>query len=376
MRQQLLAYPYIKELAYRSKIDPYELSLILRSIEESVLRSILRGSESVETLNDLKLGVETSYNALSTQAGLLFNYSNIPAGESGCLFATSFDVVEGTARKDPIAGITTLNWDPNRNYTKVPRYDSDADGISDQVAPSVQVLVDGTYRSSENKVYNSLNRSNKSFWIEEVSTTDHEIEIRLPPSINKNFNYIEVVPFPVFGVQISGITYQDSLSVDQVLYDENDPTYSFYNSSGPLVLHLSPKETNGTFKFFVRATHGVIGFSNIDVAMIDYKDEEQTALFKIANLPFETTTDYMINTVDLDFYVNGFNTYSEFIKEVAIVSGDNKITLSTINQGVNQLGQSITVEAGDSMYLSVIMKEHNTTSPVFRGCKLTYEVTT
>lgn len=372
-KQQLLAYPYVEELEYRSKIDPYKMNLMLRSIEESVLRGILRGSESLETLNDLKLGVESSYLALQGNAISLLGYTNIP---SGYAFATSFDVVV-SGRQDRVAGITTLDWDTNRCYTKVPRYDTDNDGIADQVSPSVQMLVDGTLRSYENKAYNSLNRNNKSFWIESAANGEHNIEIRLPPSINKNFNYFEIIPFPMFGMEILEVKYQDSLSVDQVIFSSGN--YPFYAATGPLVMHISPKETNGTFKIKVRCDYGVIGFSSIDFAMVDYKDEVQTTYLKIMNLPSKTGI-YTLKTIDIDFYVHEQNAFDEFISEVSLVnmpseSADQKVTLNTISHDDYTFPAGQTLELTDQyMYLKIVMKEHNTTSPVIRGCKLTYEV--
>lgn len=376
-KQQLLAYPYIEELGYRNKIDTYKMNLMLRSIEESVLRSILRGSESLETLQDLKLGVETSYNAIQSKTASILGYAMIPAGT---LFATSFDEVEG-GRQDKVAGVTTLEWDTNRRYTKIPRYDSDNDGIADQVSPNVTVLVDSTPRSTDNKVYNALNRDNKSFWIESATNGEHEIEIQLPPTINKNFNYIELIPFPMFGIEILSVTYQDVFNSEKTLFSSTDNQYAFYDNSGPLIMHLSPKETNGTFKIRVNVTHGAIGFASIDIGMIDYKDEIQTVYMKLMNVPNRTvTTVYTLNDLDLDFYVNEAVVFDDYIREVAITNGTSSgadkvpVTGSLSHSTYSFNGQTITLTTSQDMYLKIVIKEHNTTTPVFRGCKLTYEV--
>lgn len=375
-KQQLLAYPYITELKYREKIDEYKMNLMLRSIEESVLRSILRGSESKETLEDLRLGVETSYNALESHASKLFGYSNIAPGT---LFSTSFDEAQG-GRQDKVAGVTTLDWDGNRKYTRIPRYDSDNDGIADQVSPSVQVLVDDVPRNSENKVYNALNRSNTSFWIEEIANGDHTVEIQLPPSISKQFNYVELVPFPMFGMEILSVTYQDTLSTPQTLYSKSSKPYRFYNNTGPLVMHVKPKETNGTFVITVRTTHGAIGFSNIDIAMVDYRDEVQTVYMKVMNLPARTgTTTYTLDTFKMDFYINGATSYNKFISEVSITNGTtasaDKVTIENVNHETYSMnGQTLQLTTSQNMYVKIVMREHNTTTPVIRGCKITYEV--
>jgi hypothetical protein len=375
-KQQLLAYPYIEELGYRNKIDTYKMNLMLRSIEESVLRSILRGSESSDTLNDLKLGVETSYNAIQSKTASIIGYSMIPVGT---LFATSFDEVTG-GRQDLVAGVTTLEWDINRRFTKIPRYDSDNDGIADQVAPSVAILVDGTPRHTDNKVYNALNRNNKSFWVE-AATGEHEIEIQLPPTLNKNFNYIELIPFPMFGMEILHVTYQDSFSTEQTIFDSTDTQYAFYDSSGPLIMHLAPKETNGTFKIRVNATHGALGFSSIDIGMIDYKDELQTVYMKFMNVPSRAgATTYTLNDLSLDFYINEAVVFDDYIKEVSITNGtsagDDKVTVTggLSHTAYSFNGQTITLDTNQNMYLKIVIREHNTTTPVIRGAKLTYEV--
>jgi hypothetical protein len=375
-KQQLLAYPYVEELSYRNKIDTYKMNLMLRSIEESVLRCILRGSESAETLSDLKLGVETSYNAIQSKTSSIIGYAMIPAGT---LFATSFDEVTG-GRRDVVGGITTLEWVTNRRFTKIPRYDIDNDGIADQVAPSVTILVDGTPRSIDNKAYNALNRNNKSFWIESA-TGEHDIEIQLPPTLNKNFNYIELIPFPMFGMEILSVTYQDVYSVDTVIFDSTDKQYAFYDNSGPLIMHLSPKETNGTFKIKVNVTHGALGFSSIDIGMIDYNDQLQTVYMKFANVPSRTaTTIYTLNDLSLDFYVNEAIVFDNYIQEVAITNGTDSgadkvaVTGSLSHNTYSFNGQTITLSTSQDMYLKIVIKEHNTTTPVIRGVKLTYEV--
>lgn len=374
-RQQLLAYPYVDELKYRSKIDPYKMNLMLRSIEESVLRSILRGSESKEQLQDLNLSVISSYAAMAAQSVRYLHLYSIPEGIG---FADSFrDVLKQGARTDYVGGITTLDWNTNRQYTKIPRYDSDNDGIPDLVSPSVVMLLDGSPRNPDNKIYNCLNRSNRSFWIEEATTGEHTIEIQLPPSLNKNFNYIELAPLPVFGMKIKRVEYQDSRSNYQTIYDSNIASYKFYSDVGPLVMHLAPKETNGTFRITVEALAGInaIGFSSIEIALIDYIDTQQTAYLTFWNIG---TGNITLEYLDLDFYVDGATDYSNFITELAITNAANplievKKSITTISHDRYYFnGEQIMIS--DKMYLKVVLKENNMTTPVIRGCKLKYEV--
>ena len=377
-RQQLLAYPHIEEIIYRSKIDPYKINLMLRSIDESVLRCLLRGSESQDLHKDLRLGVNASYLGLASQASQFLMLQSLQAGVA---VASSFDNVNtlNGGKVDSVGGVTTLSWDTKRHVTKIPRYDTDNDGIADHVSPAVVMIVDNEVRTPDNKAYNCLNRSNRSFWIEEAAAGDHTIEIQLPPSINKAFNYIELAPFPAFGMKIKRIEYQDIYSNWQTLFHNEDKQYKFYNDSGPLVMHFSPKETNGTFKITVTALSGVdvIGFSSIDIARIDYEDRSQTVYLRFNNLKGPKTVN--LSSINVDFYIDHETlNYGDFITELALTNiadplTETKVMISKATHETYYFsGDSLTLGSGEHMHFKVIMKENNMTTPVIRGCKLTY----
>lgn len=380
-RQKLIAYPYINEIKYREKIDPHQLNLMLRSIDESSLRAILRGSEISNLYDKLNLGVVSSYNALASHVGSLFSYDSVPSGNA---FATAYDTVNttGGGNQDRVAGIVTLDWDKNKRYSKIPRYDSDADNVPDTVSPNVEIWVDGTLRNTDDDAYNMLNRKNDSFWIEQAASGVYTVQINLPPSLNKLFNYVEISPFPMFGNQITKVRYQNEQSQWETIYNEADQDYLFYSSSGPLVMHQTPKQTNGTFEITVNVADGIeaIGFSNFDVGLIDYKDEVQTFYMKFMNMPPRTsTTSYNLVKSQVDFYIHEAIKNDNFITEMAIVnstdgSGDT-VTIGKITNAEYSFGnQAIDLDPGEDLYLKVVMKEVNNTSPVFRGCYLTYEV--
>lgn len=374
-RQKLLAYPYIDEIEYREKIDPYKLNLILRSIEESVLRSILRGSELTDLLSRLNLGVTTSYLSLSKHVGTLLSYQNL---DSEVAFATAYDqvITASGGFQDRVAGVVTLSWDNDRKYSKIPRYDTDNDSIPDYVSPAVSIYIDGTPRTTDNSVYQMLSRRNDAFWIEQISAGTHTIQINLPPSLSKTFNYIELAPFPVFGVEINKVEYQDPSSIWNTIYDIDTKDYKFYNNSGPLVMHLSPKETNGVFKVTceVDSAIGVLGFSSMDFGLIDYKDEVQTVYMKFENISASTVK---LIASELDFYINDNINFNKFISELAITNSTSgtgdKIPIQEISNESYSFG-SQTIDATNGLYLKIVMNEVNRTTPVIRGCKLTYEV--
>jgi hypothetical protein len=212
--------------------------------------------------------------------------------------------------------------------------------------------------------------------VEQIAAGTHTVQINLPPSINKLFNYIEIVPFPVFGVTISGVEYQDASSKWNTIYEVGAKDYKFYNNSGPLVMHLAPKETNGVFRITcgVDSEIGVIGFSNVDFGLIDYLDNIQTVYFKFENVPASSIN---LNTISIDFYINDSVKADKYITELAITNttdgSGSSVPIRTINTDDYSFGGQ-SIDATNGLYFKVVMKEINRTSPVFRGCKLAYEV--
>lgn len=367
--QQLLAYPIMEKLEYRQKIDPDQLNVMLRSLEESVLRSLLKCTEITDQMESLSLGVYSSYMGLAYQDQKINQFLT---NTSGVLFATAFDPISSAVdvpcgRSNDTCGLLTLNWETARKMSKIPRQD-------EIVSPSVLVYVDSNLRSSEDSVYNIFNKSNSSFWIESVSNTSttHTLEIQLPTAINKKFNYIEILPFPLFGIEITQIDYQNELSITNSIYPTDDTV--FYTGSGPLILHLAPKSFNGTIKIYytVKENIGAMGFSNIDVGFIDYNNTDQTSY-----LPFYVPTDLgnvILTNMDLDFYVDGTTDFNSVITEIALVTsiGGSNIAVLKPVRTAQTLGNISTDLSGGVLYLKIKMREKNFTSPVFRGAKLTY----
>jgi hypothetical protein len=143
-------------------------------------------------------------------------------------------------------------------------------------------------------------------------------------------------------------------------------------------MHLSPKETNGTYRITCNVDDtgggfGPLGFSSMDFGLIDYKDETQTIYMKFENAPASTIT---LVSGEFDFYINDNIKYDKFISKLAIANsfdGTGDININTISTDkYNFAGQ--TIDATNGLYLKVVMNEINRTTPVIRGYKLTYEV--
>lgn len=379
-KNELLAYPIIDELQYRQNIDPVQLNTMLRSLDESVLRSILRGTEVEQQLNRLVMGTNQSYLAMAAQYTELRSI----AGQSG-LYATAFPSKDpclpvpgiDSMRRNSSCGVFTLDWVDENKFSKIPI----VDGI---VSPSVKILVDDVERDTSDPVYNILNRVNDSFWIEQTSLTGpnnpHTLEIQLPPSINKKLNFIEVVPFPVFGIKIKSIIYYDTQNQPHYMFTadnmDSSKTLEFYNNMGPLSIHISPVEFNNTIKieFEVDPAISSMGFSNISIAYIDY-NSSAAGYIPFENLPVYRNAIY-INTIDLDYYVdNGQVDSKEFLHFEITNTTDGTgdiITIPAITKSIQNSGKTINIIDPGKLYLKVTLSENTTTTPMFRGCYLSY----
>lgn len=381
-QNNLLAYPIIDELIYRSKIDPRQLNLMLKSIDESILRAIIRGTYINEKFSRLSLGVSAAYKSLEAHNQIYNQYPrsiNIPSGEyGGACYATAFSDTSG-GRQDKTAGLVTLNWDNNKKSSKIPVYNG-------KVNPSVSIYIDDNLREKDDPVYNILDNDGSTFWVEETTPGEHTLELRLPPSISKKFNYINIIPFPIFGIDITDITYYDLRTTAQSIYPSKDSP--FYNRSGPITLHLSPREYNNTIKITFNVKEGVntMGFTSIDISSIDYNDNSTTIIIPFENVPQVDHNGDPISTInpydiDLDFYIDGAieSDYSSFISEISIVdredSSNDVISLKKI-RGPQTIGSSyinISQPSGNNaLYLKMVINEVRLTTPAIRGAILNW----
>ena len=378
-KDNLLAYPIVEELAYRANIDAKQLNTMLRSIEESVLRSVLRGNQISDLVSRLAIGVDSSYRALDRQNQIYNTYPkpiDLPSGEyGGVMYATAFGSVEG-GRQDSIAGIVTMPWADNKKTSKIPIYDGTP-------SPAISIYVDDELRNQDDPVYNIIDDDQSTFWCEATTSGTHTIELRLPPSISKTFNYFEVIPFPVFGMNITDIEYYDNQSTPHSIYPTMDNP--FYNSGGPLVFHLAPKEFNNTIKITFEVPSGInaMGFSKIDVSSIDYNNNTSTVYLKFENVPIVDHNGLNISnisprSVDLDFFIDGVldENYNSFISEVSLVGSPGGASLLTLQR---KRGSQITPIDGifingspNELWLKIVMNEVSLTSPMIRGAKLNY----
>ena len=380
----LSVYPEITEIDYSSKIDSSDLNKQLKSIEESALRAILRSRDVTTEISRVQAGVIKSYEAMASKYGQI-NYQ-----QGNAAHATVYDIINNMTAKGKVLydnnyGIATLN--PIGSYSVIPR----GERYDGKVSPQVTLSLDSVQEGSNSVIYDALDGSNRSFWMQDAAIGEHEIQIDLPPAITKRFNYIELHPFPLYGMNIKKIEYQDFRSkrwdVTREVYGNNPLQF---NSGEVVKLYLSPKEFNGTIFVTVEATSlGVIGFSNIDIKFLDYNNTTQTGFLKFDTFGSKTKPyNFTLGSASVDYYFDGPTAQ-------AMITDANAPITCTLMQGTESAGVvtpgtwthkvnlseastldlnnvNVTLQADENMYLSFNLTEHNMTSPVLRGAKLNY----
>lgn len=385
-RQTLSVYPTIKEIGYADPINSEMLNEQFTSLQESVLRTLIRTQEINDSLTTFEAAVGAQATALGSYYSVL-NYTQ----EAGKAFLTSFDtqINSGTdgIKVDALYGYTTLKT--IANYSKIPRLE----GYDGKVSPDVKIYINGEEQAQNSSAYRALDNSTKTLWFDQFDPESEVVmEIVLPPSLTKRFNYIQLDPFPVFGFDITKITYQDLYGhyheVDEFFFGPHAPLQN--NRALPTKIFCAPKEFNGTIKIYGKTlANGFFGFSNIDIGFMDFNDtthEGYAEFLEFRNNSASPKT-YSLKSALIDFYFDSATANSLIsAKDVmtaqiiastvidGVLQGSTKykvIDLST-NREHNLNNFQITVDPGQSLYFKFSMKENNLTTPVLRGVKLEY----
>ena len=387
----LSVFPDIHEIEYASKIDSSELNRQLKSIEESALRAIIRGKEINSEVQRLQLGVVKSYESLHNR----LNEISYTTPNKSIASAYKNKLEGSNLRQDVPYGDLTLPI--IGQYSKIPR----GIGYDGKVSPNVSIYLDDELIDYGSEIYDCLDGSNKSFWIQETEPdATHAIKIELPPALNKRFNYIELFPFPLYGMKITQIEYQTYLGHKVDVTDDIYNNSPLSNNSGEAIkLYLSPKEYTGVIYITVKATNGIIGFSNIDIKFLDFQNTTTLGILKFDNLQRNIT--YTLKNLKVDWYYDGpdaqslitTNTDSPILinlvqSDGTTESNSNEIeTLTRLPDGIdksiniitgdddgsyNLTNTSLTLENGEYLFLEIILLEKNYTSPVVKGAEIEF----
>jgi len=388
-KKSLSVYPLIENIEYSEPISSEKLNKQFQSLKESVLRSLIRTQEINTSLNIFEQAVVAQGTALGNQYNSLLYKDNTNS------YITAYDdimVDENNINHDTAYGYITLNT--VAHYSKIPRLEK----YNGKVSPQVKIFINYQEQEIDSGPYYTLDNSLNTVWFDTFAP-DSEVrfEIQLPPSLTKRFNYIRLDPFPIFGFNITKITYQDLYGnyhdINEDIYGTHDPLLN--NKAYPTKIFTSPKEFNGTLIIYGKTdSTGYFGFSNIDIGFMDF-DNTTTEVFVEYNIyekDNSTTRSLKLETCVLDYYFDAKDAKSLLnntnpVLEARLISGtkqcvnnsctivpgavDIKLDISA-NQIID-INKTIILSPNQRLYLKLRIKEHNMTTPVFRGSKLKYE---
>jgi len=395
-KKTLAIYPYIEEIGYADPISSEKLNKQFESLRESVLRAIIRTQE----INSTLAVYEEAFNAQSITLG---NYYNTLAQQLDdnfdIAYITSHDknIQYTNIKYDTAYGFTTLGL--VSNYSKIPRME----GYNGKVSPDVEIYINGVKQEFDSDAYRALDGSLKTVWFKQFQPNEQIVfEIVLPQTLTKRFNYIEINPFPVFSYTINKITYENLYGVETEVTKEFQGTYNPITSTTkctPIKLYMSPKEFNGIVKIYATADeNGYFGFSNLDIGFMDFNNTTSECFMLFNSLINNKITQQLkLNTISTSFYfdapaadalLKGATPVLEARLVIAhkVLQPDGSYVITPISQGIkldissggniNLHNQQIELTENNLLYLHLKFTEHNMTTPVFRGAKLTYKRTT
>jgi len=387
----LSVYPYIEEIGYSDPISSEKLNKQFESLRESVLRSIIRTQEINSTLEVY----EEAFNAQAISLGNYYNSLTRKLNDTMYhAYVTSHDsnIKYKNINYDTAYGYTTLGL--TSKYSKIPRNE----GYNGKVSPDVKIFINGTEQTFDTAPFKALDGSLKTVWFKQYApNTDIEFEIVLPQTLTKRFNYIEINPFPIFSYKINEIFYQNLYGVDVEITNQIVGTFNPLSSEKctPLKIYVSPKEFNGVIK--IKATTdslGYFGFSNIDVAFMDFNNttSECYMLFQeLLNITNSVTLT--LHDVNLGYYFDAPNAEAllkgstpvldvSLVVARTVINPDGSTTINPLKEikldiadgkVIELHNATVTVNSSDRLYLHVKFTEHNMTTPVIRGAKLRYK---
>lgn len=349
IKRNLRVKPITKILDYGSNIDTDELNDILTSLDESVLRAIVSEKDIKSEINKVKDAV------IASQTNLGNKINSIQTNQE-----------KGTTTNEDWI---TLDYTP---ISKIPRgknYNTENSNVSEQA----EISLDGTpFTDNVSDIYSILDGNKGTFWSKDISDDDeHELEILLPPTLNNNFNYIEINPYPLYSLDIISVIYQDLHGDEQTVYNNETSHYSFDGLKYKIFLK-ERKKTNGVFKIKYKRKNDkirIIGFSSIDIANNIYENTKED------ELSFNDTTnntDGEITYTLTKLKVNVFNNKEEPI-EIGIFKNDDTVVQNfTEYNNELDLNDNVTLASNKSLKLKYKLKSNNGTTPVIKGAKLEY----
>ena len=159
-RQTLSVYPLIKEIGYADPINSEALNEQLESLQESVLRSLIRTQEINTSLGTFEGAVAAQANAIASEYAQL-QYTK----ENGKAFVTAFDttvnIINNNITVDKLYGYITLST--TATYSKIPRLE----GYDGKVSPAVKIFINSVEQLFDSDPYRAVDSSTKTIWFDQ-----------------------------------------------------------------------------------------------------------------------------------------------------------------------------------------------------------------
>ena len=393
-RKTLSVYPDITDIQYSDPISTEVLNKQFESLNESVLRSLIRTQE-------INTSLATIESALNVQAiALAQYYSELDYKDTNVAYITAFDKnhTGNNMSYDTAYGYYTLGL--NSSYSKIPRNEK----YNGKVSPQVRIFINDEEQTIDSAAFRALDGSLNTLWFDQYGEgAEVKFEIQLPPSLTKRFNYIQLDPFPTFGFNLNKVEYQDNFGAyHDVLKDTfgSDDVFGYdavsnisTNKAFPTKIYVSPKEFNGKIIVYgTTSSVGSFGFSNIDIAFMDFNDTSAESYLEFTEFSVDLgdTRNVKLNSAAIDYYFDSPNASD-------LLSGTNPPLSASLvvgsfvggtfvqeNEGIDldlvkaatrtiDINTEITLNPGQTLFLKLTLKEHNLTTPVFRGCKLNFQ---
>lgn len=369
-------------LSYGSELSSKRYNQIVDSLKTSVLRAINRSRKTSEKL-DLFTKALVAENQYVTSKLNSFSREN-PGGNTSLI--TAYDSPKPNSSSnykwDKLHGQVVVGYDSSSKYTKVVRT-TNIDGER-RASLNTFITIDGAAMAHTDSIYNILDGEKNTFWQYEA-TADQEIQvvIQFPSSIKPLVNYVDLVPFPAYGFEITELLFHKVGGGTENLI----PNITGYAMDG-LSTHFKPTSWNNQVSFKIKAKQdGIIGISNFDIGLIDYDNSMTTVRYKVDNYYNAAFTHInRINLFDFGLHsIAGSDGDYNPLKEIVVkcYSSDTDtvgttIPYETLVRGTSDIRGKSTKElsvakvANKNFYVELSFRKYLGQTPIFRALKITH----
>ena len=371
-------------LGYRQPVTSEVLGPKMASLQEFLLRAVLRGKHTREYTREVSMA--TTYSSALLHAYHAHTLAQLDAVRSNSpnktLHVSFYEAKDTTTppdvniQRDRLYGQITLR--PSAVFNKVPTY-TDAFG---DIRPrrTTTITRDGVALDPDtHPLYWALNGRPDRFWIDDSATADQQtiIEVSLPKGIRSEVNRFTVNPFPHQACTISRLEYRSPSGYRLVP--------GFLESANPIRTHFVPGQFEDQFRITLRATtiqvadesRALWGLNTIGAALVDY-EESGTAYSSVSAIGSDTIS--RITSFSGDFTVDSTvptSRHSSPPVEFTLQTTDNVVVYNSVTHKYPLTTSNAPIVVAGSpttLWLKTELREPlDRVTPVVRNVTFTYE---